>query len=316
MSVERPTDSPPSHLRLLGWTVVCAVLWGSAFPAIKLVYAHWAERGVTIDFAARSMFAGLRFVVAGGVLLLVAQNPGREWRATPTRLILIMAATQTVGQYVCFYLGLELANGALSALLISSGSFWWVLLAPPFLGKPPLSRRQWLVVAAGAIGVTLAVYAPGGASKNPQLGAVMLLGASLFGALGLLTFQRVRPTMGSRAGTGFSLAIGGVVLIVMGAPAIARGDLAIFDAYTIAWTAWLSFVSAAAFGLWNQLSTMFPAHQLATYRFLIPVCGVFESLLLLKGEVLTPGMICGGLIVVAAITQTQNKSSPAIPPRV
>ena len=295
------------RLPLWLWVAACALLWGSAFPGIKLVFAHWAEQGVEADFATRSLFAGIRFVIAGAGLLLVSRAPLREWAQTPRHLILVMAATQTVGQYVCFYLGLSLSSGALAALLVSSGSFWWVLVAPPFLGTPALTRRQWLVLLAGAMGVTLAVYSPGVSEGSPRLGGLLIILANLFGALGLLAFQRVKRTMGARAGTGFSLLLGGVVLVALGWPAIMRGGMAWFDGYVWTWTLWLAFVSAAAFALWNHLSTLFPAPVLATYRFLIPLAGVFEALVFIDGESLSTAMIVGGVIVLIAMTQAQRR---------
>lgn len=293
------------------WTLVCGMLWGSAFPVIKLVFAHWAEQGMAIDFATRSYFAGIRFTLAGGALLLLARSPRREWNATPKRYILAMTATQTVGQYVCFYLGLSLSSGALASLLVSSGSFWWVLAAPIFLKTAHLSSRQWIVLAVGAIGVSLAVYAPGVSEGNPRIGAVFVLAANFFGALGLVSFQFVKDTMGSRAGTGFSLFLGGLVLILLGIPMTGQ-TLILFDAYTIGLTLWLAFVSAAGFSLWNQLSTIYSVHTLATYRFLIPLCGLLESLILLEGERLTMPMVVGGILVLGAMTQAQ--SSPARTP--
>jgi drug/metabolite transporter (DMT)-like permease len=44
------------------------------------------------------------------------------------------------------------------------------------------------------------------------------------------------------------------------------------------------------------------AQALATYRFLIPLCGVFESLILLDNEKLTPAMMVGGAVVLISMT--------------
>jgi drug/metabolite transporter (DMT)-like permease len=268
---------------------------------------HWTESGVEIDFAMRSLFSGVRFTIAGLALLLCAKAPLREWQATPLKWVLGMAMTQTVGQYVLFYWGLELSSGALASLLVASGSLWWVILAPRFGHSRPLTMRQWWVLGAGALGVTVAVYSPGASAGNPRVGGIAVLGASFFGAVGLLCFQRVRPTMGSRAGTGYALAIGGIVLMILGLPAIIRGELAVFDGFVVGWTLWLAFVSAAAFALWNHLSTQMSAHALATYRFLIPLCGVFESLILLADEKLTPAMVVGGVVVLISMTLVNRR---------
>jgi len=305
-AVNSPSPAQPRFPPWLG-VVVCALLWGSAFPFIKMVYAHWAPMGVEADFSLRSLFAGLRFTLAGLALLVIARAPWAEWRATPSVWIVAMAMTQTVGQYVCFYLGLAMSSAALAALLVSSGSFWWVLLAPRLGHSAPLDRRQWWVLLAGAAGVTLAVYSPGATDGDVRLGGLLILAANLFGALGLACFQRIKSTMGSRAGTGFSLTLGGAVFLGLGGVAIARGDLAHFDAFVWGCTVWLAFVSAAAFALWNTLSTQMPAHRLATQRFLIPVCGVFESLMLLDNERLTPAMIIGGIIVILAMMAVQRR---------
>jgi drug/metabolite transporter (DMT)-like permease len=170
-----------------------------------------------------------------------------------------------------------------------------------------LNARQWWLLLAGAAGVTLAVYSPGVSHGQPRLGALLILAASLFGALGLACYQRVKLTMGSRAGTGFSLLLGGLVLWGLGGRAVVRGDLAHYDAFVWGVTAWLALVSAAAFALWNHLSTLMPAHRLATQRFLIPICGVFESLVLLEDEHLTLPMVVGGAIVITAMVLVQRK---------
>lgn len=136
---------------------------------------------------------------------------------------------------------------------------------------------------------------------------VAILIASLFGAVGLGCFQKIKTTMGARAGTGFSLLGGGLILLALGAASAWRGAVSLFDGYVVACTRWLALVSAAAFALWNHLSTLMPAHQLATYRFLIPIFGVFESLLLLVGKRLTPAMTGGGVIVCGALLLVQRR---------
>ncbi len=282
------------------WVVLCAALWGSAFPVIKLVFAHWETAGQGIDFATRSLFAGVRFTLAGLFLLVLSRQPWVELRATPWKWVAAMTLTQTLGQYVFFYLGLSLSSGALAALLVSTGSFWWVILAPLFLRSRHTTPLQWLVLAIGAAGVSLAVYAPGVTDGSPRLGAVFIIAANLCGALGLIVFQFVRRTMGARAGTGFSLFLGGVVFLALGWPAVTEAG-ALFDSYVLVRTVWLAFVSAAAFALWNHLSTIYSVQLLGTFRFLIPVAGVAESLLLLEGERLTLAMGVGGAMVIGAM---------------
>lgn len=78
------------------------------------------------------------------------------------------------------------------------------------------------------------------------------------------------------------------------------------DPVVILITCWLCFVSAFAFSLWNHLSTKFPVPLLAGYRFLIPLCGMGESLVFIKGETAGWGLVTGACIVVVSLVLMQR----------
>lgn len=287
--------------------LLCALLWGSAFPAIKSVYAHWAEMGVEVDVWSRWLFAGVRFVIAGGALLLLAKAPLADWRKTPKVHLWWLTMSQTVLQYVFFYLALSLSSGSLTALIGSTGGFWWMVLAPLMLGSAWPRVGQWAGVLVGFVGVGLAVYAPGTGATYPLLGAACVLFSTFCGAVGIVVFSKIKPTMGARAATGFSLFLGGVMLCLLAIPAWGT-LLELFDGYVLMMTLWLAFVSATAFSVWNHLSTLYPVPLLANCRFLIPICGVSQSLLFLPNESAGWGLLVGGVLVIGStLFATLNK---------
>ena len=294
--------------KVLPPVLVCALLWGSAFPGIKAVYALWAAAGIKAGPGECWWFAGVRFTLAGLMLLAVARRPGDEFRATPKRLLLGFAATQTFGQYLLFYLAISIASGSLAGLLSSLGSFWWMLLGPLVAGLAWPTRAQWLAIAIGGLGVALAAgTTPRTAGAgNPWLGTLLLLGSTGLGTLGLVQFARLRQTIGARAATGFSLFGGGLGLLLVGAgsfPDAAR----LMPPQALGLTFWLAFVSAAAFSLWNHLSTLHPMPLLAGYRFLIPLCATLESMLFL-GERPGWGFACGAALILGSLVALQRGS--------
>lgn len=221
------------------------------------------------------------------------------------RPLLALTVTQTTGQYLLFYLGLAVSSGSLAALVTASGSFWWVLLAPMFFNAPWPRRGQWMALMVGGIGVGLAVAKPGAGGTNPWFGGILLTLAALCSSLGMLIFPKVRNTMGARAATGYSLLWGGIALLLCAYPA--WGNWARYASWPVmAWLAWLIFTSAAAFTWWNHLTTKHPVPLLASYRFLVPVCGVIESLLLLPGESAGIGLWCGGALVIGSLIAIQR----------
>lgn len=298
--------------RVLPPVLICSLLWGSAFPCIKLVYQEWKSAGVEARITDLWWFAGVRFTIAGGVLLLISKQPLKDLRASPPKLLALFTLTQTAGQYLFFYYALSIATGSLSSLVVSTGSFWWLLLAPLILKSPWPTRWQWVAILVGAVGVTIATYTPRdgqGGETGSVVGVLCMLAATFSGALGLITFSKLKPTIGPRAATGFSLFTGGLILLLAGAPAFAH-SLSLLSPKIILLTLWLAFVSAAAFTLWNHLSTLHPVSLLASYRFLIPVCGIVESLLFIPGEKPTPGLFLGGVLVVASLIAAQRLARP------
>jgi drug/metabolite transporter (DMT)-like permease len=180
-----------------------------------------------------------------------------------------------------------------------------MILAPIILKTPWPSRIQWAAVIFGFTGVAVAVYSPGSGASNPLLGAVFILTATFFGSIGITIFSKIRPTMGSKAGSGFALLFGGIGLFLIGSPAIAELPQ-LFDTKIIFLTLWLAFVSAMGFALWNHLSTVYPVSLLASYRFLIPLCGVVESLIILKSESPGIGLLIGGPMILVSIYIAQK----------
>ena len=292
-------------IKVLPGALLCALLWGSAFPCLKTVYGIWERQGLELGLTDYWWFAGVRFTIAGLALLLVARNPWSEIRNASKPRLLTISLRQTFGQYLLFYLAVAVASGSLTGLLASSGSFWWVLLAPLLAGAPKPSRGQWVALLLGGVGISLATAAPGAGAGRPVIGALLMIGATGLGAVGVIEFGKLGKVIGARAATGFSLGLGGLLLLLCGVSSFPRaGELMTLPVILI--TCWLCFVSAAAFALWNYLSTKHPVPLLAGYRFLIPLCGMTESLVFLKGESAGWGLISGALLVVISLVMMQR----------
>lgn len=291
--------------------VICSLLWGSAFPVIKLSYEAMAVDG----FGERMVFAGTRFTLAG--LLIVPfcrRSVWREARTAPKGLLLWVILGQTLFQYLFFYYALSVSSGTLGALLVSAGSFWWMLLAPWLLGSAWPRKGQWLVLLVCSIGIALAVYAPGAGSGNVALGTLSFLAASLSGAFGAIGLKKISATHGSRSVTSISLFVGGLALLAVGSPA--------WNGFwkDVGWEAWLvigylAFLSATAFTLWNRLIEQYSVNVLSAFRFLIPLCGVLESAILVEEESIGLGIALGGSLIFASLYWMSRISERGMPPR-
>ncbi len=216
------------------------------------------------------------------------------------RLLLLLALTQTVLQYLFFYSGLAASSGVLGSILVGAGSLWWIVLAPLCLKTPWPRWRHFCVIAVSSIGVMIAVYAPGVGSGAPFLGMILFLMASLSGALAAILVVPLSRLMDVKLATSGALFFGGILLMLGGVREMPR-FIASVDVSLAITTVYLAGVSAGAFGLWNWLVREYSVNVLAGYRFLIPLSAVTQSSFFIKDESPGFGIALGGILILGSL---------------
>ena len=265
---------------LLAFTA--AFSWGWAFPLVKLGFA---EYGITQDMTASKMlFAGLRFGLAGIIILLIAATTGRSFSYKNTApkgsfsnalFLLLFALMNTTLHYACFYIGLSYSQGARAAILNSMSVFTLVILACIFFKSDKMTYRKMLGCVVGFAGIlTLNM-------GNQESGAFTLLGDGLIilnalcGAFAGLLTRGVNKRIDVFVGTGYSLAVGGFLLII---PSLLMGaTLPHITLWGVCILALLVGISTIGFALYNKLLTCNPIGKVAIWNSLIPVVGALTS---------------------------------------
>ena len=270
----------PVWVALLAFTA--AFSWGWAFPLVKLGFA---EYGITQDMTASKMlFAGLRFGLAGIIILLIAATTGRSFSYKSTApkgsfsnalFLLLFALMNTTLHYACFYIGLSYSQGARAAILNSMSVFTLVILACIFFKSDKMTYRKMLGCVVGFAGIlTLNM-------GNQESGAFTLLGDGLIilnalcGAFAGLLTRGVNKRIDVFVGTGYSLAVGGFLLIIPSL--LMEATLPHITLWGVCILALLVGISTIGFALYNKLLTCNPIGKVAIWNSLIPVVGALTS---------------------------------------
>ena len=286
--------------------IFCNVLWGSAFPFIKLGYRLFSIE--TSNTASIFCFAGVRFMlgsvlVLGGSLLLEGRLP-----AMPKGKILAeccaLGLWQTTAQYAFFYSAVALLTGAFGGILNSTQSFLGVIFAHFLYGRADrMTPAKALGCGIGFAGVLIATLGNHGGGSG--WGVFCMLFATVVFTLSGPWNKSVTKKADSFAVCFINLFVGGLALFVLGT--VLGGSLHVQSALAVVVMLYLAFICGAGYVLWALLMKNNPVSRIAIFGFVNPVVNVLLSVVL-NGEPLFRWQYLAALVFVCVGIWLVNKA--------
>mgnify|MGYP002511868560 FL=1 len=281
------------------FALTAAVVWGWAYPLIKMGFEEFA---ITPDMTGNKiLFAGVRFTFSGLIILALAKAKRRSFamrRKTDWWFMLLFALLNTTFHYSTFYIGLSFSAGARAAILNSLSVFLLVIMACIFFKSDRFTIGKVLGCVLGFAGI-LALNMGGAESGHfTLLGDGMIIINALCSAVASLLTRSLIKRVDVFVGTGYSLGLGGLLLLV---PSLLAGA-------TMPQITWWGLVilllligiSALSFVLYNKLISCNPVGKVAIFNSLIPVVGAVTSCLCL-GETFYWKYVIAGALATAGI---------------
>ena len=286
------------------FALTAAMLWGWAYPLIKLGFVEW---GISTDMTGSKMlFAGIRFCLSGLLILAVAKSRNMDFSIKGKgswAYVLLFSLLNTTLHYAFFYIGLSHSAGSRASILNSLGTFLLVILACIFFKSDKLTVRKLVGCAVGICGV-LALNLDFGSSTTGTreefswMGdGMIILNALCSSCAGLLT-RGLGKRVNIFVGTGYSLAAGGLMLIIPGL--IMGGSFSHVSFLGFIYLGMLIVISTVSFTLYNKLILCNPVGKVAIYNSLIPAIGMLSSCLCL-GEAFRVQYVIAAALAAAGI---------------
>jgi len=262
-----------------------SVIWGFAFPAIKLALA---------DFSPAQLVA-LRFVVAA-LPVLFLRPPRAAWRD-----VLLIGLTLFTGQFLLMFYSYRLGMPpGLASVTQQIQVFFTVLLSALFLGDHP-TRRQIAGMAVAFAGLALIAFTTGGDLKLVALG--LAIAAALSWSVGNVLVKRAHDVP--------IFALMAWCSLVPPLPALA---VSAASDHVPLWTAlahasWLGLAAVLYLGTlttnlgyaaWGRLLQRYPAGAVAPFALLAPVTGILAAAWLF-GEVFPAARYLGMALILAGL---------------
>lgn len=286
--------------------IFCSVLWGSAFPVLKVTYADMGLQPE--DYGSKMLLAGMRFFLAGLILLVVVRLGMKRFVRVEKRLwpaVVFLGILQISLQYFFFYNGLANTSGVKGAVLQSSSIFFLVVIAHFLYKNDRLSWKKVFGLVTGFSGIILVNWGQSFTFDFSLKGEGFLILAGLTSALGTILAKNLSREINPFLLTGWQMIAGSLLLALTGILYNQSYSLS-FTYLSGALLLYSALLSAAAFSLWYALLKYNKAGEIAVYRFMIPVSGAILSALFVPGEYLNGKMLGALLLVASGITAVNH----------
>ncbi len=289
------------NLAILSYLTVC-IVWGSTYLAIRVAVTD-------MPFLA---FAGIRFSIAGALILIFAKIKGwqfpqskEDYRAIIFAGLMLLFISNGA---ICW--AEQWVESSLTALLVASVPLFMALIEALFPLEHRLSWVGWLGLFIGFMGVVLLVSPHFRLDSEILLPMLVILGASCNWAIASIYLKR-RPVSGSMMpNVGIQMFAAGAAFLVA---ASLFGGISIAGASAggIAALLYLLFIgSILAYTAFNYMIKALPAAKAGTYAYINPLVAVILGALILKEVVTVQNIISAGVILAGVVLVQLSKVKP------
>lgn len=272
--------------------IVACLLWASAFTGVKYGLA----------FSSPLHFAGVRFFWAGVILLPFALKSGNYFTIIRNNSgkVFIISLLQIIIQYILFYKGLSMVQGAVGAIIIGSGPMFVAIVSHFYIADDRLDWQKGLIILLGLCGMVLVSvgrHSEDDANNLAMLGILYLLGVNIASGVVNVFIKKQTSKLPPLILSSSTMIFGGAVIYVISI--FFEGvDFVVKPIEYYAALAWLTFLSATAFSIWFYLIKRpeVKVSFLNLWKFLIPVAGAILAWIVLPDESPNISSILGVII--------------------
>ncbi|HEX3769086.1 MAG TPA: EamA family transporter [Puia sp.] len=289
------------------WLAFAAIyiIWGTTYLAIK----------IGIEFIPPYIMASLRYLIAGGLLLLFCLLKGESIFASNVRQEIILGAfIMTFGQATAFWAEKYISSG-LTAVFNSLLPVCYIISDKRNWSNYGKSKLTIVSIVLGIIGIVILFISPAAASETHTgfitvIASVITVIACFCWAAGSLYYKYHEKTGSLFANVGWQLIGGMICCIIISAIA---GEWTNFHYQTVPWNACGAVLYLAIAGSIVALIALYwllerrPAAVVGTYAYVNPVIAVLLGYFIANERISLIQIFGMIVILIAAYIANQVK---------
>lgn len=261
--------------------MLCCLLWGSAFPLVKIGFS-WLNIS-SEDIPTEILYAGLRFTLAGVIAIIITSLiSGKFLRPTVKSLpkVFSLSMFQTILQYLFFYIGLSNTSGVKASVIEAMNVFVALIVSCLIFRMEKFTAAKIIGSIIGFAGVVIINVSKGDLAGGLTLkGEGFILISTVAYAFSSVLMKHWSGEENPMMMSAWQFLLGGIVMSILGFAL--GGRISGFDLKSVLLLIYLASLSAIAYSLWASLLKYYPVSRIAVYGFMNPVFGFILSAFLL-----------------------------------
>lgn len=261
--------------------MLCCLLWGSAFPLVKIGFS-WLNIS-SEDIPTEILYAGLRFTLAGFIAVIITSLiSGKFLRPTVKSLpkVFSLSMFQTILQYLFFYIGLSNTSGVKASVIEAMNVFVALIVSCIIFRMEKFTAAKIIGSIIGFAGVVIINVSKGDLAGGLTLkGEGFILISTVAYAFSSVLMKHWSGEENPMMMSAWQFLLGGIVMSILGFAL--GGRISGFDLKSVLLLIYLASLSAIAYSLWASLLKYYPVSRIAVYGFMNPVFGFILSAFLL-----------------------------------
>lgn len=285
------------------YALLVMVFWGSLFPMVKLGFSAY-NVSTTGDIM---LFAGVRFVICGAAISLIAFIKDRQSYIPAKKEIvpILMSGVFAIILHYCFtYAALTMTDSSKTAILKQIGALFYVCFSFLFFKDDKFTVRKFISAMLGFAGIIAINSNISGISFN--IGDAFIIVASFCTVFSSVISKNVYKTVKPVTCVGISQLFGGIFLVFVGV--MLGGSMTFKLDATALILLYICVASSLGYCIWNVILKKGELSKMFIIKFAEPLFAcVFSALIL--GENIFKIQYLAAFVLIAAGIYISNKNN-------
>lgn len=281
---------------ILAYIAVC-IFWGSTYLAIRIGVSELPP----------TIFAGIRFLIAGSLMLGYAKIKGLPMPKNLSEVfkISIVGVFLLVGGNGAVVWAETRVSSGIASLMVATVPLFMAIIEYMSPSKTKINKKGWLGLFIGFAGVAFLVLTDWNKSSVDIIGMVLLIIGALSWALGSVYSKSFTTSASTISNIAIQMLSGGICLSIIGAVLGEFQGVQITPKGLGALLYLVVFGSIVAYSCYIYILQKWPAAKAGTYAYVNPPVAVMLGAIIL-GEVISIKIIFATITILFGVILVQR----------